>query len=40
MIDSKEKCFVGYNSNLSEEHKEFAQFDMATTIMVKEILDN
>lgn len=39
VIESKEKCFVGYNSNLSEEHKEFAQFDMATTTMVKELLD-
>ncbi|EGF3616796.1 ATP-binding protein [Listeria monocytogenes] len=39
VFESKEKCYVGYNNNLSDEDQEYAQIDMATTLMVKAVLD-
>lgn len=39
VFEAKEKCYIGYNSNLSDEEKEFARVDMATTLMTKTVLD-
>lgn len=38
VFESKEKCYVGYNNNLSGEDQEYARIDMATTLMVKAAL--
>lgn len=38
VFKKKEECFVGYNNNLSDRDQEYAQIDMATTLMVKEVL--
>lgn len=40
VIERKEDCYVGYNSELSDEDQEYALVDMATTLAVKKILHN
>lgn len=39
VMECKNRCYVGYNSELSDEDIEYAQIDMATTLMVKEMLE-
>ena len=39
VFENKEKCYVGYNSDLSDEDQEYARVDMATTLMTKAVLD-
>ncbi|MGO3374193.1 ATP-binding protein [Brochothrix thermosphacta] len=39
VFENKEKCYTGYNNNLSDEDQKYAQIDMATTLMIKEVLE-
>lgn len=39
VAECKEKCYVGYNSGLSDSDIKFAKIDMATTLMVKKTLE-
>ena len=38
VAENKENCYVGYNSGLSQKDEEYARGDMATTLMVKQVL--
>lgn len=39
VFEKKKECYVGYNNNLSDEDQEYARIDMATTLMIKEVLE-